>query len=143
MIFAHDRRGTYLVSFFRYANLVWPAMLVEDDLISSLCTYCVLKKKKKNQVTLVSWTSIRLLNPLWSLCLFFMPASCSFYYYSSFVKLKVGNAGTSSSYFIVQDCLSYTEVLLLLLFCFFVFPYEVENCPFKVSVKIMLEFWCT
>jgi hypothetical protein len=42
----------------------------------------------------------------------------------------MGDSDTSSSSFIVQDCFSHPMP--------FVYPYETENCPFKISVGILM-----
>lgn len=59
LIFMHDRRYEYLVSLFTYTHLVWPAMFVADDIISSLCIYYIFIKVKWPWVHgLVSGSSI-------------------------------------------------------------------------------------
>ena len=49
---------------------------------------------------------------------------CSFYYYCPVLQLEIRDGDTSRHSFIVPDCFSYTGS--------FVFPYQVENCSFKV-----------
>ena len=61
-----------------------------------------------------------------------VPIPCSFNHYWSVVHLEVKKGDTSWSSFIVQYCFGYPG--------FIIFPYEVENCSFKVY-KIVLEFW--
>ena len=61
----------------------------------------------------------------------FVPVPCSFYYYSFVVQFEIRDDDTFGSSFIGQDCFSNPG--------FFVFPYEVEYCSFKVC-KELLEF---
>ena len=61
------------------------------------------------------------------------PIMCIFYYYCSVVYLDIRDVDTSRLIFIVKDCFSYLG--------FFVFPYEVENCSFKVCEELCWEFW--
>ena len=69
-----------------------------------------------------------------------VPIVCSFYHYCSVVQLEVRDGDSSQSSFIVQDCFAYPDFLFVCWFvCSFVFPYEVENCSFKVYKKIVLE----
>ena len=52
---------------------------------------------------------------------------CLFYHYCSVVELEVRNGYFSKGSFLVQDCFDYPR--------FFGYPYEVENCSFKVCKK--------
>ena len=68
------------------------------------------------------------------------------HYYSSDVQLEIGNGGTSSGSFTVQDCFSYPRFFVVVVFCLFVclfvfaFPYGVENCPFMIYKELCWNF---
>ena len=51
----------------------------------------------------------------------------------SSLELDVRGGDTSGNFFIVQDCIDYPES--------FVFPYEVENCSFKVCGELCWDFY--
>jgi hypothetical protein len=57
----------------------------------------------------------------------FIPVPCGFYDYCSEEQLVVRDSDSSRGSFIVKDCFGYPG--------FFVFPYEVENCSFKIWKK--------
>ena len=69
--------------------------------------------------------------PLVLLSVFMSIPGCS-QYRSSVVEFEVRNCDASRSSFIVQDCFGYPV--------FFVFPYEVENCSFKVFKELWWNF---
>jgi hypothetical protein len=54
-----------------------------------------------------------------------------FYYYCSVVQLEVRDGDTSNSLYCIG---------LLLLSCFFLFLYEVENCSFKICKELCWNF---
>jgi hypothetical protein len=62
----------------------------------------------------------------------FMPTQCSFYCYCSVVQHEIGDSDTPRSSFILQVYFRYPRS--------FVFPYEVENCSFKVC-KLLEFLW--
>lgn len=70
--------------------------------------------------------------PLISMAVF-MPITCGFYCCNSVVQLEIRDGRTSCNSFIVQDCFSYPG--------HFVFPFEVDNCPFKVCNELCWNFY--
>jgi hypothetical protein len=58
---------------------------------------------------------------------------CSFYYYYSVVQLEIRDGDTFRSSFIAHDYFSYPG-------WFFVYPYDIKNCPFKVYKELCLNF---
>ena len=86
----------------------------------------------ENQVPIGVWVYIWVFG---CIPLIFMSVSiipCSLNHYCSVVQLEVWAGNSSSGSFIVQACFDYPR--------FFVFPYEVENCSFKVCKELCWNF---
>ena len=87
----------------------------------------------KNQVFIGVWINIRVFDsiPLANLSVS-MPIPRCLNYCSSIIELEVKDGDASGSSFIVQDCFGYPG--------FFVFPYEVDYCSFKVCKELCWDF---
>ena len=62
----------------------------------------------------------------------FMPIASYFNYCSTVIELDVKDSDASGGSFIVQNCFDYSG--------FFVFPYEVDCCSFKVCEEFCRDF---
>ena len=87
----------------------------------------------KNRVFICVWINIGVFSSiaLISLSVFMSISSC-FYYCSSIIELNVRDGDTSRSSFLVQDDFGYPG--------FFVLPYEVDYCSFKVCEELCWYF---
>ena len=140
----------FSVSGFMSRSLIYLSF-VQGDKYGSICMllHSVIQLDQQHLLKMLSFSHCMLLTSLsktkyslmcglisesstwfhWSACLsIFMPIPCCYYYYCSAVQLEIRDGDTSRSSFIVQDCFSYPR--------FFVFPYEVEHCSFKVCKEL-------
>ena len=103
-----------------------PAPFIKDAFFFTLYNFSFFVK---NQELLGVWINIRIFDliPLFNLSVF-MPVPSCFQYCSSVIEFDVRDGDTSRSSFIVQDCFGYRG--------FFVFPYEVDYCSFKVCEEL-------
>ena len=106
------------------------APFVEYAFLSPFYIFCF---SVKNQMFLGVWIDIRVFDsvPLVLLSVLMSVPGC-FQYCSSVVEFEVKDCDTSRSSLIVKDCFSYPW--------FFVFPYEVEYCSFKVCKEFCWDF---
>lgn len=114
-----------LLEFFYIQQSIWPEIFAEDADFFILCTYgLVIKIRLPLMWGFMSGFSILFYCLLW----------CQYHdvfitmVFLSFLKLGM-NGKIFSSSFIFQDCFNYCRT--------FVFPYKVDNCPFKFCKE-----WC-
>jgi hypothetical protein len=111
---------------------VRPAPFVKDAFFFSMVWF--LASLSKNQMFFNVWVCFWVFDfiPLINMSVP-VPKSYSFYHYCSVVQLDDRDSDSSRRIFYFQDCFGYPE--------FFVFPFEVENCSFKICKKLFWNFY--